>query len=825
MSQSVSLHPQGSLLGQPLVVLGVCALLGSLAPTAAWPCLAAALVWLSCWAKGLRFAVVCLLAFALCGVLAEGKRGRFRRSWSLQAETLAGHHRCVLRGQVTSSPTARRALAVPDGLDESFLLSVRGGTCAEVPMAAGTTVRLSKRGAGTTVRGDELELIADVGPLRLFRNAALADPFDAAARQGAELAGQVLSLELLRPGAGLLAWIDHARARVRARILATYAGRATALGRALILGENDLDAEDGAAFRKSGLMHLLAVSGTHLVMAVLALVQGLRALLVRIGPVSRRYDAARLSAGVGVVLSLLYADFAGGSGSAWRAAYMLALVLGARIFGLRVSGAAALGGSLLVALAIDPLAGSDISFLLSALATAGLIGIGQPLAARLEVGALGRPPLKPLVASLVATLSATVACAPVLALMDGYMTLSALLANVVAGPLGELMALPACLLHAVVPGWPALEAGLARLGSGALLAVRAVALWSAKQESVAFVMGLPDVWERVAITTAFVYFPRIWPTLCSVSRHSGHGRLGCCVVVAFALAGSLLARSDRERARPLGGRLVVTALDVDQGDALVIDFPDGRLALLDGGGFPTGLPDTGVRVLLPYLRSRGRHEVDLMILSHAHPDHMLGLVSVAETLAVRELWLLRPKGGGGPDLERLIRAVRTAGGRVRGPDELCAERASAGVSKFGGAQLSVLIPCDADATWEELGENDRSLVIHIRHGARSALLTGDVEHEGERRLVAERPDLLRSDLLKVPHHGSDTSSGQPLLDAVLPGVALISCGVRNRFEHPRPSVLARLRAAGVLTLRTDRLGSVSWLTDGKRTWLRAFPSG
>jgi len=823
LSQRAASPLSRSLFGEPLVVLGACALLGSLAPRAPWPCLVVAIIWLCGWVRGARLAAVCVVAFVLSGVAAEGARGKFRRSWSLQAQVHAGHHRCVLRGLVASSPTARRALSTPAGLDEGFVLSVRSGTCGETPVRVGTKVRLSSAGAGALARGDELQLIADLGPLRLFRNAALGDPFDAAARQGAVLAGRVLSTETVRPGVGLAAWIDRARSRVRQRIVLTYSERATALGRALVLGENDLDPEDGAAFRKSGLMHLLAVSGTHLVIAVLALVGGLRTILVRMGPLVRWGDPARISAGVGVVLSPLYADFAGGSGSAWRAAYMLALMLGARLLGLHLGGASALGGSLLVGLVLDPLSGSDVSFLLSALATAGLIGIGQPLAARASWGPLTRFPLKAVVTSFVATLSATIACAPVLALMDGHMTWAALLANVVAGPLGEVLALPACLLHAVLPGCPALEAGLARLGSGALLGVRMVALWSARQESVAFALGMPDVWQRVSITAVFVCFPHLWSCFWELSPaigrlRSGFGLLGACLTLGL-LAGL-------GAARPLWaqtGRLVITALDVDQGDALVIDFPDGRMALLDGGGFATGVPDTGERVLLPYLRARGRHHVDLMILSHAHPDHLLGLASVAEALPVHELWLLRPSRGGGPDLERLMRAVRGAAGRIRGTDELCAERASARVSNFGGARLSLLVPCDAETAWTELGENDRSLVLHIRHGARAALLTGDIEHAGERRLVEQSPELLRSDLLKVPHHGSDTSSGPGLLAAALPEVALISCGVRNRFDHPRASVLGRLAAAGVRTLRTDRLGSVSWLTDGQRTWLRAFP--
>lgn len=825
------------LVGNPFVVMGAAALLGSLAPRAAYPCLLVLSIWVACHASTRRMAISCLIAFVCAGVLAEGARGRYRRQWSATARTFAGLHRCDLRGRVASSPTARRSLE-GGGLDEAFLLSVHAGSCGPRTLSPGTVVRLSRRGAGALARGDDVDFIADLGPLRLFRNAALADPFDAAARQGAVLAGRVLGGEVVRPGAGLGSLIDRARAHVRERIVQTYSPRAAPLGRALVLGESDLDPEDGDAFRKSGLLHLLAVSGTHLVIAVVALVEGLRGLLARVQRLARRWDVARVSSALGVGLSVLYADFAGGSGSAFRAAYMLTLVLGARAVGLRVGGGAALGGSLLIGLALDPLVGSDISFLLSALATAGLIGIGQPLAARLEAGLLGRFPFKPITASLVATWSATVTCAPVLALMDGQMTLAALGANVVAGPLGEVLALPACLLHAVSSIWPPLEWGLSLVGSGALVAVRAIALWSAEQRGLAFVLGMPDAWQCSIIVATFVAFPRLWPSALEVwawasdaggrgARKAAAWRLWLLVTlgllaVTLVLVGHVPSTWHRQHEPP--GRLIVTALDVDQGDALVIDFPDGRLGLVDGGGFATGAPETGARVVLPYLRSRGRRAVDLMVLSHAHPDHLLGLVTVAEALPVRELWLVEPQSGG-PDVVRLVQAVKRAHGRVRGAAELCPDGAAKEVRQFGGAAVTVFVPCNAQSAWIDSGENDRSLVVRIQHGARAVLLTGDIEREGEARLVQTWPDALHADLLKAPHHGSDTSSSPDLLAAVRPQFSLISCGVRNRFEHPRPSVLERFEALGVRTLRTDRFGSISWLTDGRHIWLRGFVAG
>src|SRR5690606_40267315 len=180
-------------------------------------------------------------------------------------------------------------------------------------------------------------------------------------------------------GGGLRAHIDAARAHTRGRIEATFPELARPMARALVLGENDLDPEDDAAFKRSGLMHLLAVSGTHLVFAVVMVVQGLRACLIRVERVAGRWDATRVSAGFGVLASLLYADFSGGSGSAWRAAWMLSAVFLARVVGWRLSCPGELGVSLGVGGWMDPSAAVELSFAFLVAATWGMPVLGLPL--------------------------------------------------------------------------------------------------------------------------------------------------------------------------------------------------------------------------------------------------------------------------------------------------------------------------------------------------------------------------------------------------------------------------------------------------------------
>jgi competence protein ComEC len=254
----------------------------------------------------------------------------------------------------------------------------------------------------------------------------------------------------------------------------------------------------------------------------------------------------------------------------------------------------------------------------------------------------------------------------------------------------------------------------------------------------------------------------------------------------------------------------VSALDVGQGDALLVDLPDGSLLLIDGGGIPASDLDVGERVLVPALRARRRDRVDVMVLTHPHPDHYGGLGAVAASLPVREFWHNGAEASPGGAVDRLLTGTSERGAILKNSADLCGNPRS-----FGGATVEVLAPCPR--VDPALGANDGSLVVRIAFGAHAALLVGDAEHEAEARLVGA--GLPRATLLKVGHHGSATSTGEALLAAVQPTFAIVSCGTRNRFGHPHPTTLAALEARGIDLARTDRSGEVRFVTDGTRAWL------
>lgn len=774
-----------------VLVLSLALAVGATWPIAPLPTALGSIVALFCLGGTLRPA----LAIASLGLLGVGavRAGwaldDFDRARAVARDALGEPQRCAVWGEVDRQPTRS---------GERTLLSVvvDRAECETGQLPPSSRIRISAE-SDRLARGDRISAIVQLAPLELLFNLNTSDPLPFAARRGVVLTGSALALDVEEPGRGLLTRIDRARAEVRRRILASFAPAAQPMARALVLGENDLDPDDAEAFRKSGLAHMLAVSGTHLVFAVVWLVRIGTAILVRIPLLAAGRDVGRLSALLGIALACLYADFAGGSGSAWRAAIMLSASFFARAIGRAPCASRALGASMLLGWTLDPLVAFDISFLLSFAATAGLLLFARPWARPLQ--RLKPRLLRALGVGVTTTLSAMVPCAPLLALLGADLTLAGVFANVVASPIGETVALPLCLLHALVSAWPALESGVALVASGALLAVRRIAHESAAQSWLAIPVPDPNGFQLalVSVLAALLVLTR---------GERARWRAG---LLGAALGLLLIESAARAAGRSLD-ELRVTSLAVGQGDASLIDFPDGSLMLIDAGGTPAGGPDPGARVVLPVLRARRREQLDVVVLSHPHPDHFGGLLAVFRTVEIRELWDTGQgrADGAGPVYAELLREARVRGVRVRGPDELCGKE-----HRFGAARLRVLAPCPH--ALPSRSANDNSFVLGIELGLHGFLWTGDAEVAAEATLLAEHRTLLRADVLKVGHHGSRTSTGQAFLDAVRPRYAVVSSGVRNRFGHPSPDVMARLEGSGVKTLRTDRHGSVEFRTDGR----------
>jgi competence protein ComEC len=303
----------------------------------------------------------------------------------------------------------------------------------------------------------------------------------------------------------------------------------------------------------------------------------------------------------------------------------------------------------------------------------------------------------------------------------------------------------------------------------------------------------PPVWLGVLFvvallgTAALIRRDRLrWPSLLAVAS-----MLALLVVSPWAMA-----------AEP--GELELTAIDVGQGDSLLLVLPRGETMLIDGGGRleygdqkRRSNLDIGEDVVSSYLWSRGIRHLDVIAVTHAHQDHAGGLRALIENFHPDELWT-----GANPPASLLAQA-RREGVRI-------VEQQATAPRDLSGATLEILAPA-LDYVPAAPGNND-SLVLRIAYGHRSFLLMGDLERAEEDRLLQHAG--LRSDVLKVGHHGSRTSTSQEFLDAVAPSVALISAGYENSFGHPHPDVVHRLEARHTTILRTDLAGLATVRTDG-----------
>jgi competence protein ComEC len=800
-----------------VLFVAVAAVAGQTAAIAPLPalCAAAGVLVLLAPALARRVVLLAILAFAGSAWRARAALERFEVERVRVRDAIGAPSRCSGEGVVVSSPTQ-------SGDAQSFVAELGTLDCEGRSVRGPLLARLHG-GAPALGRGDHFELVAQLAPVQLFRNAAAHDTLPGAARRGVTLSGAALALDVTARGHGVRRAIDRVRAHARSRILATFSSAAAGMARALVLGENDLEPEDDAAFRKSGLSHMLAVSGTHLVFAVASVVAALAAFFVRFEALALTFEARRLACFLGVPLALIYADFAGGSGSAWRAAWMLAFAFFVRAMGRAPDGARALAVSLAIGVARDALVAFDISFLLSAAATVGLFTFGRVLTRPLE----RLPKVARYVGHAVAaTIAAMLPCAPLLAVLAPELTMAGVLANVVAAPFGETIALPFCLTHVLLAPFPLLERGAALVASGALVVVKHVARESAAATWLSVPVPDPTPWHFALfafgaaalvvhgsngagtsgrpVAAGFtrrleLAWPRVWRRVCA---------LGLAVSV-------LLLELGAKRGGRSAGMLRVTALDVGQGDANLVELPDGAAWLVDAGGMVGNPVDTGATVVLPVLRQKRRTRLDVMVLTHPHPDHFGGLPAVLREIDVGELW---DSGqgeaeGAGPTYASLLALARARHVPVRRPAELCGHP-----RRHGAATIELLAPCPGFVSGR--GANDNSLVLRVTLGERSALLTGDAETLEEHDLVARYGTGLRADYLKVGHHGSRTSTSDALLAAVAPTWATMSSGVRNRFGHPHAPTVERLLEHGVTAFRLDRSGSFEWTTDGRSSEVR-----
>jgi len=688
--------------------------------------------------------------------------------------------------------------------------------------------------------GDRVRLKAKLRLPRNFRNPGAFDYEGYLRGIGISVLASVRAedIELLpgRSGSRLGFW----RSRIRHSILAhmrdgrLWSRDDAALFAAMILGDDSLLLRNvREEFQMTGVYHLLVVSGMNVALLAFAVFW-----------LARRLRCPGWAASlITIALAVFYAYIAGMGVPVQRAVLMLSLFLVARLLYRDRSSLNATGFAALVVLVLSPAALFDAGFQLTFLALLAISGISVPILERSltpyrsalrHIGSasfdLALPPklaqfrldlrliagrLQRFVGARAARLmivgitGATLAFCELVIVsaitqavlvlpMRSYFHRAAIIglpANILVLPLAGIMLNSGAATIALSYIFNPLARLAGMIAAGALHWTLLVLNWLSHLPVAQW--RIPDGGPLLVLLAA----TGILFAFLAVSRQRWIA-IAAMALLFFSAAGAAFYSPPPRIVR---GKLEITAIDVGQGDSLLIVSPEGRTMLIDAGGSIGPVHsefEFGEDVVGPYLWSRGLERLDVAVLTHAHGDHIGGLARTLKNFHPAELWVgINPEG---PALAQVLDAAARNHVTVK-------QRTAGEAFNWGGSRIRVLSP---PAGWQPRAkrENEDSLTLLIGYGETSALLPGDLVRNMEKLVAAESP---RADLLKVAHHGSATSTTPAFLDAVHPKVAVISAGYHNSFGHPRPEVLRRLQDAHVATYRTDMLGVITFLLDGK----------
>jgi competence protein ComEC len=681
-----------------------------------------------------------------------------------------------IRGTTSRSIILLRGVAVDDG-------RVHRPIDGLVRLTAGC--QLPKLRAGDVLRA-ETTLRAPRG----FANPGSFDVTGHLARRGVRVIASVWRCERLvrvpRPTQNLAVRLARWRERLAREIVRDVPAPRAGVLRALVLGdESGIDDVRRRAFTRAGVVHVLSVSGLHVGLVALASFALVRWLLARSERALIALDVRRVAAVASLGPVALYGALAGFEVATLRSAIMagvgvLAVLLGRRVDVLRTLALAAVAVAL-----VQPGAPLEIGFQLSFVSVLALAAGARRWAPGPATSWRRR-----LRATLVVSASALAGTAPLTALHFQQISPMGLLANPLVVPLFGSLVVVLGLAGACVEPFTTVGARtLFQLAGHALRPGILLVELLARPSWAALDVPSPSTIEIVLL----------YALLAALVLPGGRGPRRLAALAAFGL---VVDAGFWVRARWAPGVLRVTFLDVGQGDAAVAELPDGRVLVVDAGGFAGSDFDTGAAIVAPFLATRKIRHVDALVMTHAHPDHFGGLASLLRRYRPDELWWTGWPGRGA-EWDRLVAALV----ETRVP-ALVLHRADP-LPDYGA--ITVLHP---PAGWTVPAPNETSLTMRLAYGSVGVLLTGDVEARAEASLLGN-PRVLSAAVLKVPHHGSRTSSSAELVRAVAPRVAVISVGADNRYHLPSPEVENRYREAGVCLLRTDRCGAVTVVTDGR----------
>jgi len=651
-----------------------------------------------------------------------------------------------------------------------------------------------------------------------FRNPGAFDYASYLRRKGVLVTGYVRDADQvhilsMEGGNPLMRRFDTLREGIGAFLDAHTSPPGRGLLKALLIGERgEINDETREAFIAAGAVHILAISGLHLgiiVTLIFFAVQGLLRLSER---ALLRYDIRKAAALATFPPLLAYIVITGFPISTIRAGIMASCFLIAILIDRYRNPLNTLGFAAFIILLVSPTSLWDPSFQLSFSSVLGIIVLTPPLyrllypqdPLTLLTRQAGGRIKRGIILSFIASLAAIAVTSPIVAFHFHRVSTMGLISNAVIIPIIGLGVLPLGLLSLpLIPLFPS---------AGALVAQAAAILAHGGIKAMEMIASLPFAAAYLPAPTALemiLFYGLIGSLLWLKKPYVKKAALVLILVIALFDLSYWGLRGYAQH----GFR--ATYLDVGQGDCALIEFPCGKRMLIDGGGL-YGDFDVGEKVVAPFLWERRILRVDYLVLSHPEPDHYKGLIFIAQHFRPREFWHSGMTSDASSYRE-LLTVIQKKGVRMVQVKDGFAR-------SIGGARLEALHPMEGWMPGDRHKRgwvNNNSLVLRMVFGEHTFLFTGDIEGEAETRLLKAGKDL-RAHVLKVPHHGSKTSSTYSFVKEVSPRYAVFPVGYKNIFHFPSKWVVNRYEGCGCQILRTDLDGAVTVLSDGKRLAVRTY---
>ncbi len=612
--------------------------------------------------------------------------------------------------------------------------------------------------------------------------------------------------------------VERWRDRIRDFLNQEASPPASGIFKALVLGEQgDIPEETKESFIVTGTAHLLAISGDQFGIVAFLSFSLLIWMLKRSEFLLLSVSIRKWAAGLTIPCIILYAFIAGGGISVIRSAIMVVAFLVSILLNRERNLLHTLAVAAFLILIFSPPSLFDVSFQLSFLAVLSILylvprvlqafkqeGISILLKASWKKNIMNY-----IMLSLLVTGVAIIGTAPFVALHFNRFAPVGFFTNLFIVPWVGFLIVPLSLAASIFSFFFApLATFLIHINSFiTLMLLRVLALFASIPFASLFV-STPTLLEIVLF-----YLLLFLSVHVKKRRLARYLFLGICVVSALDLAFWNLKD-------PFEKDLRLTFIDVGHGDSILIEFPQGKRMLIDGGGLYDDRFDTGKNVVAPFLWSKKIRRIDTLVLTHPDPDHLKGLNFIASHFSIGQFW----DNGLQTESESYLQLRKTLNEKKIKSQSLTEETPPQAIN---GVEISVLNP----PTWKAIQKrtqglrdlNNASLVMKLRFKDVSVLLTGDIGKEAEERM-SRRDCSLRSDILKIPHHGSSSSSSPLFLERVKPTYAVLSVGERNIGRLPHPEVLKRYQQLGTTLYRTDLQGAITLVTDGRNVQIKTFSS-